>query len=558
MAEHLYIFRKTQTYSSQLRRHEMSALKKFATGGVIQTEQARPDQVVNSAGGFVFQASDIQRLERFLILGTDGGTYYVGEKDLTKQNVDFIRKMIKNNARQVLDIVEAVSVQGRAYRNEAAIFVLALLLAEGPAEIKAQAVEVAPRIARTATHVYQLAAFIEGLGGWGRAKRKAIAKWFESKTADQLAYQAVKYRQRNGWTLRDLMRLSHPTGVDKHVGDFMLGKQNNFAGFQERPLIIEGFQIMQEASSPAQVIDALVHYPNLPWETIPTQFLKDAEVWKVLFANGQLKGQALVRNITRLSRMGAFDDMVFARMVADKLVDSDMIAKTRLHPIQYLLASVTHREGQMNRNGLGYWSNGRTKDWVTNSVIADALDAGFHKAFKAVTPAGKRTMLALDVSGSMSQNALGIDLSCAQVTAAMAMVTARTEPYYQIRGFSTSLVDLGITPNMDFGSVMRKVTMSNFGGTDCAAAINWALKNKVEIDHFSIYTDNETWAGPKHVHTALRDYRQKMGIDARMSVVGIAATEFSIADPKDPGQLDVVGFDTQAPAMLADFGAGRL
>ncbi len=534
----------------------MSALKKFVSTPATQAEKARPDQVRNNAGGYVFQVSEVSRLERFLILGTDGGTYYVGERDLTAANVDFIRNMIVRDPQTVLATTVAVSKEGRAYRNDAAIFVLALLLSEAPAEFKAQVIEAVPSVVRIATHVFTLAEFIKGLGGWGRAKRKAIAKWFESQP-DQLAYQAVKYRQRNGWTLRDMMRLSHPTGVDERIGGFILGRETNPGGD-----IIDGFQTMQLTTSISEVISTLQRYPNLPWETIPTQFLKDAEVWKTLFYNGQLKGQALVRQITRLSKIGAFNDMVFAREVADMLVDSDMIAKTRLHPIQFLLASVTHREGQMQRNTREYgwyYSGSRRRDWNIVPVIADALDEGFHKAFKTITPANKRTMLALDVSGSMSQTALGIDLSCAQITAAMSMVAARTEPYYMVRGFSTSLMDLGITPNQDFGTVLKNVTQRNFGGTDCAAPMVWALKNKVEIDTFAVFTDNETWAGGTHVHTALKNYRQKMGIPAKLIVAGIASTEFSIADPKDPkGQLDVVGFDTNAPAVMADFSAGRL
>jgi 60 kDa SS-A/Ro ribonucleoprotein len=33
---------------------------------------------------------------------------------------------------------------------------------------------------------------------------------------------------------------------------------------------------------------------------------------------------------------------------------------------------------------------------------------------------------------------------------------------------------------------------------------------------------------------------------------------FSIADPSDPGMLDVVGFDTGTPGVIAGFAAGTL
>jgi 60 kDa SS-A/Ro ribonucleoprotein len=39
-------------------------------------------------------------------------------------------------------------------------------------------------------------------------------------------------------------------------------------------------------------------------------------------------------------------------------------------------------------------------------------------------------------------------------------------------------------------------------------------------------------------------------------VVGMTATEFTIADPSDAGMLDVVGFDAAAPAVMADFSRG--
>jgi len=38
----------------------------------------RPEQVRNSAGGFVWAVDNWTRLERFLILGSEQGSYYIG------------------------------------------------------------------------------------------------------------------------------------------------------------------------------------------------------------------------------------------------------------------------------------------------------------------------------------------------------------------------------------------------------------------------------------------------------------------------------------------------
>lgn len=366
------------------------------------------------------------------------------------------------------------------------------------------------------------------------------------------------------WTHRDVLRLSHAK-PDSNVANFMLGK--GVLG-EDSPKILFGFNEVQKATSADEVLRVLGNYPNLPWETIPTQFLKDTRVWKALFYNGQVKGQALVRNITRLAKMGAFSDMVFAADYAAALTDAEMIAKTRLHPINFLNASVVYAEGQVPRQAGGYYGYGRQKDWTSESVITDAINEGFHLAFKAVEPANKRTMLAIDVSGSMSSPAMGLDLSCAQVSGALAMTVARTEPYHVIRGFTggggwynrgpAQLTDLGISAKTSLPDAMARVQDRNFGGTDCAAPMMWALENKVEIDTFAVITDSETWAGSIQPMQALKQYRDKMGIPARLAVFGVAGSDFTIADPLDRGSLDFVGFDSNAPKVFADFSAGRI
>lgn len=523
----------------------------------------RTDEVVNHAGGYVFKVSDVDRLERFLILGTDGATYYVGADEQVTKSVDFLRDMIARDETLVLNRLVDVSTNGRAYKNSPAIFALAAVLTFGTNKAAARAR--VNDVVRTATHLFEFTEYLKALGGMGRAKRAALAGWYEAKTPEQIAYQAVKYRQRNGYTHRDVFRIAHPKGVDPVVGDFILGKELRPEATDAAGTLI-GFQLMQDADSAKRVISVLETYKNLPWETIPTQFLKDVDVWKSLFYNGQLNGQALVRNITRLARLDAFADMGFAADYAAKLVDPAMIERTRLHPVNYLNASVVYNEGQMERSG--YWAE-RKKNWTTESVIADALDAGFYEAFKHVEPAGKRTMLAIDVSGSMSSPAMGLDLSCAQVSGAVAMTVARTEPAHIIRGFTTGasgwrrrgdaeLTDLGITARTPLATAMNKVQNHNFGGTDCAQPMVWARENKVKVDTFVVITDSETWAGNVKPTQALKQYRDAMGIPARLAVLGVEGEEFTIADPTDKGQMDFVGFDSAAPKVLADFSAGRI
>lgn len=531
-----------------------NALKNINNHATAPTAPALPNQVENNAGGYVFSVSDKSRLERFLIIGVDGGTYYVGEQKLTEQNVGFLKNLIAKDETLVRETMLSVARDNRAVRVSATIFTAAMLHTYGTDKAALRAA--LPDVLRTSTHLFEYAQYVKNLAGWGRSKRAAVKDWYESKTDDQLAYQLVKYRQRNGWTHRDLLRLSHaqPTAA---LAQFALGKEIE----GEVPAIIKGYLAVSKAKTAKEALAILADYPSLPWEALPTELHSNVDIWKALFRNGSLKGVAQLRNVSRLARLGAFTDLDFATDYAAALSNPESVAASRLHPINYLNASMVYSRGSIIREKKLYsysFAPNFKKDWVSESVISSALDEAFYNSFGNVEPANKRTLLALDVSGSMSQAALGIDLTCAEVSAAMAMIIARTEPKTLIRGFSHNLIDLNISKNDSLPTVLRKVQNQTFGRTDCSLPMEWAIKENVKIDTFAVFTDNETFMGRRHPFQALKDYRQKNGIDARLAVFGVSSTKFTIANPLDPGMMDFVGFDSAAPKVFTDFSAGTL
>jgi 60 kDa SS-A/Ro ribonucleoprotein len=144
----------------------------------------------------------------------------------------------------------------------------------------------------------------------------------------------------------------------------------------------------------------------------------------------------------------------------------------------------------------------------------------------------------------------------------MALITAASEEQYGTVAFTgggapkQALMELDISPRQRLDDVIRKVSNLPFGGTDCSLPMRWALSRSVSVDTFVVYTDSETWAGKVHPVQALRDYRRKTGIAAKLVVVGMVSNGFSIADPNDAGMMDVVGFDTATPNVISDFARG--
>ncbi len=553
----------------------MSYLKRHGTRRVPQWVPL-PGQVPNSAGGFTWAVDIWTRLRRFLVLGSEGGSYYASEWTLTRKNAEAVEACVREDGVRAVAEIVRVSAEGRAPKNDPALYALALAAGVGDEATRKAALEALPRVARTGTHLFQFANFAEGFRGWGRGLRRAVGRWYAGQSADALAYQAVKYRQREGVTHRDLLRLAHPARrvgagnptldvSDEHARLFeWIVRGGDTDGL---PRVVEGFVRAQEAEAPDETA-ALVREYRLPREALRPEHLTSPEVWEALLEDMPMT--ALIRNLATLTRVGVLAPGSGGTAKAvEQLGDARRIRRARVHPIAVLAALRTYAAGRGAR-GRHVWNPVRE--------IVDALDAAFYTAFENVEPTGKRLLLALDVSGSMTWgDVAGVPgLTPRDASAALALVTAATEERYEIVGFFTGkrgfkkrgrqlyagyaegLTPLAISPRQRLDDAVKTVSDLPFGGTDCALPMLYAQAREREIDTFVIYTDSETWAGDIHPAQALRDYRRASGIDARLVVVGLVSNGFSIADPNDPGQLDVVGFDTATPQLIADFARGAL
>ena len=530
----------------------------------------------NSAGGYAWTVDEWTRLRRFLVLGSEAGSYYAAEWKLTRQNADAVARCVAADGERTVREIVAVSVEGRAPKNAPAIFALALAAGVGDDPTRKAALEALPQVCRTGTHLFQFATFVEGFRGWGRSLRRAVGAWYASQSPDSLAYQAVKYRQREGVSHRDLLRLAHPakTVSARNPTLDVSPEQAKLFDWIVRggdpdgvPRLIEGFVRAQAADLPRETA-ALVREYRLPREAVRSEHLASPEVWEALLADMPMT--ALIRNLATMTRVGivAPGSAGTAHVVA-QLGDGDRIRRARVHPIAVLAALRTYQSG--------HGARGR-HSWTPVRAVTDALDAAFYKAFGNVEPSGKRLLLALDVSGSMTFGSIaGVPgLTPRDASAALALVTAATEAEYEIVGFyagrggfktrkrrqwylgNDGLTPLSISPRQRLDDAVRVVSDLPFGGTDCALPMLYAQAQEREVDTFVVLTDSETWAGGVHPAEALSDYRRASGIDAQLVVVGMVSNGFSIADPRDPGMLDVVGFDTAAPQLISDFARGAV
>lgn len=531
----------------------------------LTTPQAEPipdsSQIPNSGGGFAWGVDQWTRFDRFLIYGSERGTYYIRERKLTLESADAVRQCLAEDGVRAVRRVVEISQSGRAPKNDPALFVLAMAASSEDAETRVTALAALPAVARTGTHLFHWLHFVTAFRGWGRSVRSAVGRWYTRKSSRDLAYQVLKYQARDGWSHRDALRLAHPKApsfehdllfryvVKGWEGVAKAGATTSDIGGQ-----LEAVQAIRDMA-PADAARVIRIY-GLTREMVPTQLLTKPEVWEALLAAMPLT--ALVRSLGVMSKVGLLvPDSDAVRAVVARLVDRDALRRSRVHPLGVLAALKTYAQGR------GMKGHGR---WTPVSQVVDALDEAFYLAFVNAASTGKRIMLALDVSGSMQWGVHGMPyLTCREASAAMALVTAATEPRHQFVAFTngphrsmhsslgSGLTPLTISPRQRLDDVVQAISGLPFGGTDCALPMVEAEEQRWPIDAFVVYTDSETWAGDIHPAQALRAYREQMGIAAKLVVVAMASNGFSIADPDDAGMLDVVGFDAATPQVVSDF-----
>jgi hypothetical protein len=298
---------------------------------------------------------------------------------------------------------------------------------------------------------------------------------------------------------------------------------------------------------------ALIRSGRLVREHVPTTLFGSKEIWLTLLETMPL--EALLRNLGKLTQIGVAADK--HREIVARLVNQTEVLKARIHPIKVLVASKVYTNGCGDSGSL---------TWTPNAYIGVALTDLFRISYGAVTPTGKRIMLGIDVSGSMSSPVLGSKvLTCRDASIAMALLYLETETNVSAVAFSNTLTDL-LAP-LSKNQLRRGMTLQQalaatngmaFSSTDCVLPIQHAIKYNLQIDAFIVITDNETYAPNEHPQNALIRYRELTGIQAKLIVLGMTGNCFTIVDPTDRNTLNLAGFDTSTPEIASMFMRGEI
>lgn len=551
------------------------SLAHHLTGAASQFDRVDPRQVHNHDGAFVFPVDPFVQLERFLVLGSSGGTYYAEERTVTRESAAAVDACLNLDALRAIKLIVEISQWGRAPKQAPGILALAIAAAHPDPLVRAMALPALPLVCRTGSTFMEFIDTVTKLRGWGSGLQRAVADWYTRLGPDELAYQTLKYRRRSHWTHRDILRKAHVPNdvwhpksramvrwivagraglgervVESREGNGAVVRRHELQGdVGEPPPLVEVFERIQtlDASAVGTLCSLILEY-RLPHEMVPDHFKSNPAVWDALSAHMPLG--ALVRNLGKMSAIGLVTDGSEAtRRIASRIGSLEAIRKSRLHPMTFLVAHSIYKQGHGDKGKL---------TWSPAALVTEALEQSFYQAFGNVEPTNQRLWLCLDVSGSMHSSPSAVPgLSAARAAAALALVTVKTEPLARTMAFSDELVPFPIDPEWSLGRIEQTFRTINFGATDCSLPFRHAMQTSAEVDGFAVYTDSETNQNRLHPHIALQHYRKASTIMARSAVVAMVNNPFSIANPSDAGMLDIVGCDTHTPSILADFFRGK-
>ncbi|KAI8518517.1 60 kDa SS-A/Ro ribonucleoprotein [Branchiostoma belcheri] len=522
----------------------------------------------DSAASGGCSVTDLQRARRFLCMGTESGTYTLDEKiKLGRENAESLVRLIHDGrGEEVVEEIGKFSREGKAVKEQPVIFALALCARESEVKTKQAAYKALSKVCQTPIQLFAFINYAETLSGqstgWGRAQRRAVQAWYNQQEPRQLAYLVTKYKHREGWTHKDLLRLCHlkPTnqGVAVVIRYIVKGFESAEKEFDKEDApddvknvltflrAVEDVKNMRDESAVA----GLVEQHRLAREHIPTQLLKSKEVWRSLLQDMPMT--SLLRYLGKLSTIGLLAPLNDqSQLVCERLTDEEQLKKALVHPLSLLTALKQYERGRGDKG---------KQHWAPDPQIMEALNTAFYNSFKNVEPTNKRILLALDCGRSMAFSGVNgsSGLTAAMAAGTMAMCVARTEPGCHVFGFTDQLVQLNITGDMRLDQILQIVGATPKGRTDCVLPILYAKDNNIPVDMFLYLTDNKTGTGDIRPSDALKQYRAAMNIDAKLCVCAMSSNSFSLADPEDAGMLDIIGLDSQAPTVIRNFALGDI
>ncbi|MCB9879454.1 MAG: RNA-binding protein [Planctomycetes bacterium] len=486
---------------------------------------SRPD-TTNEAGAPAYALSSEQALAQYAVTGCLNGTFYASAQDQLDKvlalagacDAEFVAKAAVYARRQGL------------MKDMPALLCAVLAVRDGALlqRVFPQVID-SGKMLRNFVQIVRSGAV--GRKSLGTLPRRLVREWLQGRSLDQLFYASLG----NSPSLRDVVRMVHP----KPDGP---ARANFYAWLLGKPFDLE--LLPEAARQLEQYRRGEAELPDVDFRFVSALPLTNDD-WRTLAV--RCNWTTLRMNLNTFVRHGVFDCFETSLRLAARLADPALIAKAKVFPYQ-IMTTMQNLDPKAPR------------------VLCDALDQAMEIATQNVPALPGRTVLAIDVSGSMHSAVTGhrkgstSKTTCLDAAATLAASVLRRNPDATVIPFHDHTLDVRLDAREPITRIAERLRKLPSGGTNCSSVLARLNRERANADTVIYFSDNESWvdARPAARSTAmLTEWRRFKQRNQKAQLVCIDVQPYgTVQAPVGDDVTHVGGFSDQVFEVLREVADG--
>jgi len=424
---------------------------------------------VNFEGQKAWIPNEEDQLRQLMMTGTLGNSFYVTQKKLVEDAVNFLTGQCTKNPTEVAQM--AVVGRNEGYIRTVPIMALALLSKTRPDLVKLTF----NQVVLTGNDLEDFMNMVKQLDrGFGRSLKTCLKRWLGEKLNP---YYAMKYTKQIGRAIR----VSRPKSVDP-IYDYVLKfhKENvkNFNAALEKYPQLNYYEKTKVAIGDKRWDDAMrwINEYKLDPQALLGAGNVPNETWKAL--GRQMGVMQYLKELNNLLDRDAIE----VEVMKSKLT-SDNLKKARVFPFRLYIAYKNITAG---------------KGFQTQAVrnhLASVLDEYGYKYDWGVW-GGKKYVIAPDVSGSMTSGSYN-PKPCVVAGMLAGFLYKYTQDSLLLPWDGQVRLNL-VKPKTDsIISHISSIENANGGSTAMEKPVEYLITNRIPCDVFILVTDSEEWGSSR-------------------------------------------------------------
>jgi 60 kDa SS-A/Ro ribonucleoprotein len=405
--------------------------------------------VKNRAGGSAVALNAKETLAKYVVTCTFNDTYYASGKEHLDELKDVISKIDDN------EFIAKAAIYSRktAGMKDMPAYLLNVLYdrdRELFAKVFDQVID-SGRMLRTFVQLARSDAFGRNLSI--RAMRRSFQNWFDGKSSGWLFRNSLG----NDPSFADIIKMTHVKGnKNQDLFSYFLGKKYNVDNLPEDLKLYLAWQK-----------DRSLDLPEVNFRLLDSYKLSTNEWAKVMRS---CSWNTLRMNLATFTRQEVFKSRDNLKYACEKL------------------------QSEMPKNVFPYEVFAAYKMNEDNLMLANALNEVMEKSVENLPEIKGKTLIAIDVSGSMSSKLSDkSSVRCVDVAAMFGACVSRKCENSRVVTFDTDIRSDTTNPKDSILTLAKKLSASG-GGTSISSVLDYIEVKNIKVDNVIIISDNESWA----------------------------------------------------------------